>query len=750
MADQNLTPNEFDRRVDLETSTKFVERIDAEFGDVIVIQHQGTRQKYLMKEKTFTDRQSFIEELNKTRNRKAFNHSNLLHFIDYSVVTKIDKADQTYKIRLFYDYFPDNVRREIELRTKRGNDFTLEEMTYLVYDTISACAFLQERGVNHGDLSPDVILRTSDGHFIIGDKLRRQSKYPQNQIDKFIRGDKLYMSPELFKFIKTRNGDGIDRMDSFKSDVFTLGLAILEAGVMHDVTQIYKRSSNSIDRAMLLGFLTAFESRYAENPLVVAIVKKMLEVEESQRPDFLMLKYSLPSYEEVLRYFQDQSSRMGSNLQRQPSFNMNTSKVPQGAANRSGSNLANQSGNDKLEANKQNSSRNIPMSGRGMVNAQEVAANYNIFGGNKPSDMASQRNLPPARPEAAPRQTGMNVMPAATQPTNFHHGSNIKVEQHPNSAQKLEVPNGMQNRAPNFNAPPPLDIKQINDPRNSQYQFPKEANPFQKVSLGDTRAGAQLPRSQIGTPTHAQQQQQGAHNHAHHHPNLRLGSLQSPAPITHYESNVNLHHLPPNQIPPSLQGVQSPSGYSHIHHFTIDNHPSQTNIGQYADPSRGKPPQPMPTQMTNYQTGHNLPPPKIQHQNQPQQAPNAQRMQQPPQNQHFNIEYRERSHTKIESNPLMVQAPFNKPLSQSRPQQSQVLPSYLQGGANTARGPQNYSMNVGHQQQPSMQNLGSNVPQQHRQTMQAQPVQQPPMAPRPKINDPRQAKQGQFQIFGNN
>jgi len=310
MIEQKVEKEDFEKRCDLETTLKYLKRLDGEFGDVIVIKNYATKQEFMMKERVFSDKESFVEELLRTKKRATLKHPNLLPFVAYSTSTKIDKADQIYKLRTFYEYFATNVRRGMEERRVRGSDYTLEEMTYMVYDTIMAGAFLQEKDLQHGDISPDIILQTNDGHFLVGDKLKYRSKHPQNLVDKYIRGERLYISPEVYYFIRTRNSEGLDRMDNFKSDVFILGLSILEAGIMTNVTEIYRRSSNSVDKDMLKGFIDVFESRYGENPLACAILKKMLEVEEIKRPDFIDLKYALPYYQEVLTYFKDQSNKL--------------------------------------------------------------------------------------------------------------------------------------------------------------------------------------------------------------------------------------------------------------------------------------------------------------------------------------------------------------------------------------------------------------------------------------------------------
>lgn len=309
MTDSNLNQADFNRKIELESSTKFISRSTEEFGDATIIQHQATKQRFLLKEKCFSDRFTFLEELNKAKNRKSLVHANILKFVDYSSITKIDLAEQSYKIRLFFEHISENLTREINHRSEMGLDFPLEEITYLIYDTISACAYLQDKNLNHGDLCSDIILRTDDGHFVIGDRLKSRTRFPQNLIDRYIRGERLYLSPELYSFIKNRNGEAIESMNCFTNDVFILGLCILEAGICKDVTDVFRPSNFTIDKELLAEFIAIFELRYGGTSLPFIVLTKMLEIDPTRRPDFLALKIALPPYKDVIMYFQSQHDK---------------------------------------------------------------------------------------------------------------------------------------------------------------------------------------------------------------------------------------------------------------------------------------------------------------------------------------------------------------------------------------------------------------------------------------------------------
>jgi len=108
MDENNLSKADFHRRSDLETATKFVSRLNEEFGNAVVVQNVSTRQRYLLKEKTFADRFSFLEELNRVKRRQQLQHANVQRLFDFSTLTKIDSADQCFRLRLFFEHFPSN------------------------------------------------------------------------------------------------------------------------------------------------------------------------------------------------------------------------------------------------------------------------------------------------------------------------------------------------------------------------------------------------------------------------------------------------------------------------------------------------------------------------------------------------------------------------------------------------------------------------------------------------------------------
>lgn len=298
-----LTKEDFDKACNIERQVKFFKREDGELGDVIIVRNTDTKQHYLVKEKLFTNVEEFTAELKKTMNRSSISNQNILKFYDYSSISKVDQASKTFKIRLFYDYWERSLRKEVKDRRSSGNDFSIEEMTYLYYQMIGACAYLEEKGANHGDLSPGVIFLDDSNNFVLADRLKSKARFPQNLIDKLLRKNKLYIPPEVFRAIKAKDSKALDQVNPFKSDVFSLGMVFLEVGNMVDVTDIYGLHNSDLDRGILQRHIANFDNRYSENQFICMILKKMLETDEYKRPTFGDLLNAMPELTVVKEYF---------------------------------------------------------------------------------------------------------------------------------------------------------------------------------------------------------------------------------------------------------------------------------------------------------------------------------------------------------------------------------------------------------------------------------------------------------------
>jgi serine/threonine protein kinase len=100
-----------------------------------------------------------------------------------------------------------------------------------------------------------------------------------------VRGTELYMSPILYKALKTEPSKGVNH-NVFKSDVFSLGMCFLLASCL-DYKCLYdmRKVKNMIDVKNLVKKYV--DNKYSYN--FVDILTRMLNLYEKDRPDFIEL-----------------------------------------------------------------------------------------------------------------------------------------------------------------------------------------------------------------------------------------------------------------------------------------------------------------------------------------------------------------------------------------------------------------------------------------------------------------------------
>lgn len=160
---------------------------------------------------------------------------------------------------------------------------------------------MQSHNIPHGDIRPCYLHSCENGTFKLGHRMNDDIPIAQNQINNIVAGKPLYLAPSLFVALK-RGNLKVSHND-YKSDVFSLGLCILEAGLVRPIQSIYDDANMQFLEEELECLIEEFAVKYPDNPLLITTVRKMLECKEAARPDFNNIKSAIPCYNEVCEYF---------------------------------------------------------------------------------------------------------------------------------------------------------------------------------------------------------------------------------------------------------------------------------------------------------------------------------------------------------------------------------------------------------------------------------------------------------------
>lgn len=253
---------------------------DPRFGQIELLVSQKDPDDYIMmKEKRDQAREEFLKDIFQARERTRLSHGCLMMMLDYESRWEPPKRST---VRAYYEYLPTSLQEEIQHRKSTSIPFSYDEMCIIAIDLLSAIAYLQENKMVHGDIRPAYAAITSECTKLV-DRLGDPSPPNQVQWRNFRRGVELYVSPLLFKAF-CREQKKV-RHNPYKSDVFSLGLLLLEAGLLDSIQAIYDRGNADISSATLAALRRSFNARYSPQTALGRAVDKMLALSEAERLD---------------------------------------------------------------------------------------------------------------------------------------------------------------------------------------------------------------------------------------------------------------------------------------------------------------------------------------------------------------------------------------------------------------------------------------------------------------------------------
>ena len=158
------------------------------------------------------------------------------------------------------------------------------ELMEIFKNLIKTFSLLQTNKITHRDIKPQNIMIVN-GRLKICDFGNARILKGDGIIIQKIRGSELFMSPIVFKGY--RSGKQQIRHNTYKSDVFSLGVCFLYAATLgfdgpNIIREVYDMQ---IIKKVLIQQL---RNRYSLN--IINLIYTMLQIEESQRPDFNQLE----------------------------------------------------------------------------------------------------------------------------------------------------------------------------------------------------------------------------------------------------------------------------------------------------------------------------------------------------------------------------------------------------------------------------------------------------------------------------
>lgn len=309
MTNYGLNEEDFYRISEIERDFQVIQNLhDHRFGNIALMQCiQDPAIIIMRKEKFSVDPSECERDIFQAKERSRLKHENILQMPDFSTQV-IDRGNGQVEIMVsgYYEYPDWDLEREIERRKElqasnpdQNHLFPPENLLSIIEDMLQCFAFLQENKMVHGDIRPKYIsLQTSEQPNKLNDRLGDPFSPNKVQINHLKKGDAIYMAPVLFKSLALKKKSV--KHNPYKSEVFSLGLVILESGLLKSVQGIFDLKNKKINVEKFLELIDEFMEIYGEIDLLRESMVWFLDLNGKSRNDpktllqmFLNLKNEL-------------------------------------------------------------------------------------------------------------------------------------------------------------------------------------------------------------------------------------------------------------------------------------------------------------------------------------------------------------------------------------------------------------------------------------------------------------------------
>jgi hypothetical protein len=270
---------------------------EGSFAKIYLVEHPISHQKYALKKISG----SSMQELEQKKKEYEL-ISNLNKTIDKLQIIKIlgiqtKKLDKlTFVMYVLMELATCDWEKEIKKRAKSKLYYKEKEIFNILSTLVYSFSELQKRGISHRDVKPQNILLFPNGDYKISDfgeakkksnkNFNKDGEYENDTNNQTIRGTELYMSPILFKALRSlKKKEGVD-YNAYKNDVFSLGFCILFACTLNYQALYDIRELNDMIKLKEIVF-KYLDGKYSIK--FINLVIFMINIKEKKRPDFVEL-----------------------------------------------------------------------------------------------------------------------------------------------------------------------------------------------------------------------------------------------------------------------------------------------------------------------------------------------------------------------------------------------------------------------------------------------------------------------------
>jgi len=183
-------------------------------------------------------------------------------------------------LKVYVEYFPFDLSQQIAKNIKKATRFSQEELFAMLYSSLNGLACLEKINKPHGFITPNSLFRIKKQVYKLHDNFilaEPKSLYAQALAGKHRK----YLASELVRDLVDKKQTP-SAYDPFKADIFSLGMCVLDAGLLGIHDDYIDMVTKQFDIQKLQESLKLFGEMYPGPNF--AILKQMLTLDLSKRP----------------------------------------------------------------------------------------------------------------------------------------------------------------------------------------------------------------------------------------------------------------------------------------------------------------------------------------------------------------------------------------------------------------------------------------------------------------------------------
>lgn len=284
----SLTDSRVKPRYSLEENFIYLLSLSNEnYGDIKIMRIKGESDQNLYALKVF--RMNDAKSMHQIYHQAIFRKDLTLDTIVKIRDVRFDEANlycsDHFKVLVLFEYFEMTLKDEIQRRKSKKLYFSDKDILNLIDCVLSALILFDQKSIDHEDVCPSTIYLTPNQIYKLNDIQFLTEGL--NAYKKFFMGAKepneCYLSQELLNNLKHRCLVPENYIKQ-KSDVFSLGMTVLEAATLKSMKDCYDFDEFKLKTENISSYIEELRTNFC--PSLCQLISCMVEIDENKRPDY--------------------------------------------------------------------------------------------------------------------------------------------------------------------------------------------------------------------------------------------------------------------------------------------------------------------------------------------------------------------------------------------------------------------------------------------------------------------------------